>query len=68
VPPGATTGSLQLALKAQYLIRTGKKLGSGDVFDQALGDFAFSYADQNDQDYKQFKSAIETGRIQAEPG
>jgi uncharacterized protein (DUF2252 family) len=43
-------------------------LGSGDVFDQALGDFAFSYAHQNDRDYQAFQAAIDSGRIDAEPG
>ena len=43
-------------------------LGSGDVFDQAVGDFAFSYADQNDRDYKAFQTAIKSGQIEAEPG
>jgi uncharacterized protein (DUF2252 family) len=43
-------------------------LGSGDVFDQAVGDFAFSYADQNDRDYQAFQNAIDSGRIEAEPG
>jgi uncharacterized protein (DUF2252 family) len=43
-------------------------LGSGDVFDQAVADFAFSYADQNDRDYNAFRVAIESGRIEAKKG
>ena len=43
-------------------------LGTGDVFDQALRDFAFSYADQNDRDFHSFQRAIESGRVSAEQG
>lgn len=43
-------------------------LGSGDVFDRAVADFAVAYADQNDQDYKAFKSAIDSGQISAHEG
>jgi len=43
-------------------------LGSGDVFDEAVGDFAFSYADQNNRDYKAFQTAIKSGQIEAESG
>jgi uncharacterized protein (DUF2252 family) len=42
-------------------------LGKGDVFDRAIGDFAEAYADQNERDYKEFASAVEGGRLQAEP-
>jgi uncharacterized protein (DUF2252 family) len=40
-------------------------LGSGEVFDRALGEFAFAYADQNERDFTAFTNAIESGRIQA---
>ena len=40
-------------------------LGSGKVFDTAIGDFAVAYADQNERDYAAFKAAIESGRIAA---
>ncbi len=38
-------------------------LGTGEAFDNAIADFAVAYADQNDADYKQFKAAIDSGRI-----
>jgi uncharacterized protein (DUF2252 family) len=40
-------------------------LGSGEVFDRALGEFAVAYADQNERDFTAFTNAIESGRIQA---
>ena len=43
-------------------------LGKGDVFDKAIADFAVAYADQNDADYKVFKTAIDSGKIDAEEG
>jgi uncharacterized protein (DUF2252 family) len=43
-------------------------LGSGDAFDRALAGFSSAYADQNEQDYKVFADAVETGRIEAQTG
>ena len=43
-------------------------LGKGSSFDRALTEFAFTYADQNDVDYAAMRSAIDDGRITAEPG
>jgi uncharacterized protein (DUF2252 family) len=43
-------------------------LGKKDRFDQAVADFAVRYADQNDQDYKEFVAAIDSGRLEATPG
>jgi len=40
-------------------------LGSGQVFDQAMGEFAVAYADQNERDYVAFQAAIDSGRIKA---
>ena len=42
-------------------------LGSGSAFDRAVGDFAVSYADQNDRDYRAFVTAIGPGHIPSEP-
>lgn len=42
-------------------------LGKSDRFDQAMGDFAVRYADQNLADYQEFKSAIENNEIPAHP-
>jgi uncharacterized protein (DUF2252 family) len=40
-------------------------LGRSDVFDRALTEFAFRYADQNQHDYEAFTDAIASGRIEA---
>jgi 3-oxoacyl-ACP reductase-like protein len=40
-------------------------LGSGTVFDRAIGDFAIAYAGQNERDYQAFMAAIDSGRIDA---
>jgi hypothetical protein len=36
-----------------------------DAFDKSVTDFAHRYADQNEQDYRQFTQAIRSGRLQA---
>ena len=43
-------------------------LGSGDTFDTAMTEFAFTYADQNDRDYAAFIAAIDNGNIEAVDG
>ncbi|MFD3403413.1 DUF2252 domain-containing protein [Kribbella sp. NPDC058693] len=40
-------------------------LGGSDAFDQAIADFAETYADQNESDYAALKSAVEDGRARA---
>jgi len=40
-------------------------MGSSEVFDDALFDFAVDYADQSDRDYKAFVKAVREGRIKA---
>jgi uncharacterized protein (DUF2252 family) len=40
-------------------------LGASRTFEDAISDFAESYADQNDADFRAFERAIEEGRIQA---
>jgi uncharacterized protein (DUF2252 family) len=40
-------------------------LGKGDQFDQALTDFAVTYAEQNESDYKALVRAVRQGRIKA---
>ncbi len=42
-------------------------LGNTDSFDCALIEFAFAYARQNEEDWKEFKRAIQDGRLQAAP-
>ncbi len=43
-------------------------LGHKDRFDEALGEFARAYADQNDRDYESLKAAVAVGRIDAVTG
>ena len=40
-------------------------MGSGQTFDEALGEFAVNYADQNQKDHRAFLQAIREGRIEA---
>lgn len=40
-------------------------LGSGTTFDDALGEVAQEYADQNLRDYRAFVKAIREGRTEA---
>lgn len=49
-------------------IAIGSYLGSGDVFDKAMAQFAEAYADQNERDYAALKEAVESGRVKAEAG
>ena len=41
-------------------------LGSTDQFDDALAKFSVAYADQVEQDYKAFQTAIRSGRLSVE--
>jgi uncharacterized protein (DUF2252 family) len=43
-------------------------LGTSEVFDQAIADFAVAYARQNEQDYRRLLTAISAGRVQAAMG
>jgi len=43
-------------------------LGSGDVFDRAIRDFAVGYADQTEKDYEALVDAVRSGRIIAQTG
>jgi uncharacterized protein (DUF2252 family) len=43
-------------------------LGANDSFDRALAQFAESYADQNERDYKRLTKAVADGQIKAEAG
>jgi uncharacterized protein (DUF2252 family) len=43
-------------------------LGAGPSADQALGEFAETYADRNDRDFELFEAAAKDGRIVAERG
>jgi uncharacterized protein (DUF2252 family) len=43
-------------------------LGSGDVFDKAIRDFAVAYAGQTENDHQALVDAVQSGRIIAETG
>ena len=43
-------------------------LGTGDVFDRALTDFAEAYADQNERDHVALQRAVARGRLVATTG
>ena len=43
-------------------------LGSSDVFDRAMADFAELYAEQNELDYAAIAAAVNSGRITAQTG
>jgi uncharacterized protein (DUF2252 family) len=43
-------------------------LGSSDVFDRAIAEFATAYADQNQRDHQALADAVAAGRIPAESG
>jgi uncharacterized protein (DUF2252 family) len=40
-------------------------LGKTDTFDEAIGDFALAYADQNERDHAALVAAVKAGRVQA---
>jgi uncharacterized protein (DUF2252 family) len=40
-------------------------LGKSDSFDQALGEFALTYADQNEKDHAALVKAVRSGRLEA---
>ena len=40
-------------------------LGKSDTFDQASGDFALAYADQNEKDHAALVAAVKAGRLEA---
>jgi len=40
-------------------------LGKSEAFDQAIGDFALAYADQNEKDHAALAAAVKAGRIKA---
>jgi uncharacterized protein (DUF2252 family) len=43
-------------------------LGGSAKFDDAIADFAETYADQNELDYAQFQAAVRDGKAEAIPG
>ena len=39
--------------------------GKSDAFDQAIGEFALAYADQNERDHAALVAAVKAGRVKA---
>jgi thiamine monophosphate kinase len=40
-------------------------IGGSAKFDQAIADFAETYADQNERDYTAFQAAVKEGKVEA---
>jgi Uncharacterized protein conserved in bacteria (DUF2252) len=40
-------------------------MGKSDVLDEAIGDFAVAYADQNERDHAALLAAVREGRVEA---
>ncbi len=49
-------------------VAIGSYLGSSDVFDRAMADFAELYAEQNELDYAAIAAAVSSGRLKAQTG
>jgi uncharacterized protein (DUF2252 family) len=43
-------------------------LGTSDVFDRAVADFAAAYVEQNRRDYEALRAAVDAGNVKAEVG
>jgi uncharacterized protein (DUF2252 family) len=43
-------------------------LGTSEIFDHAIADFAIAYTEQNEQDYSRLLEAVSAGRVQATAG
>ena len=75
IPSGLVAyGSICALALARAHARSGDRiaissyLGTNTTFDKAIGEFAETYADQNQRDYEAFQHAVSTGRISAETG
>jgi hypothetical protein len=44
---------------------SGVYLGSSDKFDEAMGHFAVTYADQTERDHAALKAAVRKGSVEA---
>jgi len=75
IPPGLVTyGGVCAQALARAHARSGDRiaiatyLGSGTAFDEAMGQFAETYADQNQRDFEALQKAVAGGRVRAETG
>jgi uncharacterized protein (DUF2252 family) len=51
--------------KSGYSATISGYLGKGDQFDQAMGEFAITYADQTERDHEALVKAVRSGRVEA---
>src|SRR5664279_256195 len=75
IPPGLVTyGGVCAQALARAHARSGDRiaiatyLGPGTAFDEAMGQFAETYADQNQRDFEALQKAVAGGRVRAETG
>jgi hypothetical protein len=75
IPPDLVTyGGVCAQALARAHARSGDRiaiatyLGSGTAFDEAMGQFAETYADQNQRDFEALQKAVAGGRVRAETG
>ena len=69
---GANGNGAAVAVRAREVgdgsgdrVAIGSYLGGGDVFEEAVGEFSWVYADQNERDYAELKAAADSGRVVA---
>ena len=72
IPPGMTVyAGLCEWILARAHARSGDRvalaayLGGSGAFDQAIGDFAETYADQNERDHAALQPAVKEGKVEA---
>ncbi|HEY5140846.1 MAG TPA: DUF2252 family protein, partial [Methylococcales bacterium] len=51
--------------KSGYSATISGYLGKGDQFDQAMGEFTITYADQTERDHEALVKAVRSGRVEA---
>ena len=50
------------------LLESYRYVGQDDRFEQAITDFAETYADQNERDHRGLLDAVDAGRVEARTG
>ena len=58
-------GSRRVARRTSWWPGRSPYLGGSGTFDQAIADFAETYADQNERDYSAFQDAVKDGTVEA---
>jgi len=62
-PKTAKKGAGEEEKLAKGALAIAEYLGPGDAFDRSITDFSERYADQNEQDYQKFVTAIQSGQL-----